>query len=227
VKNPPPVTSSLDILESRLRTRLDAPLPGAAAQWRFAPTPALPGWSPDLTPDTARRAAALILLYPGIDGPSLALTVRRADLPHHPGQVSLPGGAIDPGESALAAALRETEEEIGVDPASLRVIGPLSSLWVIVSNFLLQPYIATTDVRPDFHPAPHEVAELLEVPMSHVIDAGRLGWSRRTIRDRDIQYPQFLLAGHAVWGATAMVLGEFACLFDPAFSPPPRPDNGS
>ena len=197
------------------------------AQWRFAPTPPLAGWSPDLTPDTARRAAALILLYPGIDGPSLALTVRRADLPHHPGQVSLPGGALDPGESPLAAALRETEEEIGVDPASLRVIGPLSSLWVIVSNFLLQPYIATTDVRPDFRPAPHEVAEMLEVPISHLIDAGRVSWSRRAIRDREIQYPQFLLAGHAVWGATAMVLGEFACLFDPDFTPPTRPDDGS
>jgi 8-oxo-dGTP pyrophosphatase MutT (NUDIX family) len=221
------VISSLDVLESRLRSRLAAPLPGAAAQWRFAPAPPLPGWSPDLTPDTARRAAALILLYPGIDGPSLALTLRRADLPHHPGQVSLPGGALDPGESPLAAALRETEEEIGVDPASLRVIGPLSSLWVIVSNFLLQPYIAATDVRPDFHPAPHEVAEMLEVPISHLIDAGRVSWSRRAVRDREIHYPQFLLAGHAVWGATAMVLGEFACLLDSDFTPPPRPGAGS
>jgi 8-oxo-dGTP pyrophosphatase MutT (NUDIX family) len=221
------VNASLDTIERHIRERLSTPLPGAPAQWRFAPTPALPGWSPDLTPDTARRAAALILLYPGIDGPSLALTVRRADLPHHPGQVSLPGGALDPGESALAAALRETEEEIGVGASDLRVIGPLSSLWVIVSNFLLQPYIATTDVRPVFRPAPHEVAELLEVPVAHVVDAGRLGWSQRKIRDREIQYPQFLLAGHAVWGATAMVLGEFASLFDESFSPPPRPPAGS
>jgi len=88
----------------------------------------LPGWSPDLTPDTARRAAALILLYPGIDGPSLALTVRRADLPHHPGQVSLPGGALDPGESPLAAALRERAHAAALGVPRVREVHNLTVL---------------------------------------------------------------------------------------------------
>src|SRR5690242_16728341 len=101
-------------LESFLRLRLTRPLPGAVAQWKFAPTPARKGWRPDDTPATARRAAALILLYPGEHGPSFPLTVRRDDLPHHPGQISLPGGGLNPDEDPGAGALRETHEEIGI-----------------------------------------------------------------------------------------------------------------
>ena len=108
--------AELKSLEVLLAGRLTRPLPGAAAQWKFAPTPALKGWEPDKPPATARAAAALILLYPGEHGPSFPLTMRRHDLPHHPGQISLPGGALDPDEEAAAGALREAHEEIGVDP---------------------------------------------------------------------------------------------------------------
>ncbi len=210
-------------LETFLRPRLAAGLPGAQAQWRFAPAPALEGWAPDLRPDHARRAAALVLLYPGPHGITVPLTVRRSDLPHHPGQISLPGGAIDPGEAPEAAALRETQEELGVDPASVRLVGPLSTLWVIVSNFVVHPFVAVTDQPPTFSPATDEVAELLEVPLDHLLDRSALRWSRRALRGREVDYPHFQVQGHAVWGATAMILGEFGSLFDDAFGPPQRP----
>ena len=210
-------------VEQFLRPRLAGALPGAEAQRRFAPTPLLEGWAPDLRPDHARRAAALLLLYPGPLGVTMPLTVRRSDLPHHPGQISLPGGAIDPGETPEAAALRETHEELGLDPAGIRLVGPLSTLWVIVSNFVVHPFVAVMDQPPTFSPAEDEVAELLEVPLDVLLDRSTLRWGRQALRGRDVDYPHFQVHGHAVWGATAMILGEFGSLFDATFGPPVRP----
>jgi 8-oxo-dGTP pyrophosphatase MutT (NUDIX family) len=212
--------SSLSALETFLRQRLGQPLPGAHAQRRFAPVPPRKGWMPDQVPPGARQAAALILLYPGPEGLLVPLTVRRDDLPHHPGQVSLPGGGIEPGELPAAAALRETYEEIGVAPDSVRIVGALSSLWVIVSGFVVQPFIGLVDERPEFDLAPGEVAALVEAPLDRIRDVNCLGW-QRVVRDGIlIDYPYFDLLGHRVWGATAMMLGEFACLFDAEHCPP-------
>lgn len=217
----------LDRIERRLTARLAEPLPGPRAQWRFAPQPALKGWAPELTPETARQAAALILLYPGAEGPAVPLTVRRHDLPQHAGQVSLPGGRLDPGEEAREAALREAHEEIGIDPAAVRIIGELSSLWVVVSNFVVRPFVGILDARPEFRPAPHEVAALLESPIHTLYDPARVGWTRQRRLGVVVDYPYLELGGHHVWGATAMILGEFAALFSPDFGPPERPAPGA
>jgi 8-oxo-dGTP pyrophosphatase MutT (NUDIX family) len=211
----------MEALEEFLRQRLAQPLPGPDAQRRFAPVPARKGWTPELLPGDARQAAALILLYPGPADILLPLTVRRDDLPHHPGQVSLPGGGIEPGEAPADAALRETYEEIGVAPESVRLIGALSTLWVIVSGFVVQPFVGLAEARPDFDPAPREVAALVEAPLSQLRDPTRLDWQKVAVREGMlIDYPYFDLGGHRVWGATAMILGEFACLFDPDYCPP-------
>jgi 8-oxo-dGTP pyrophosphatase MutT (NUDIX family) len=215
----PRQTDALTDLERWLATRLASPLPGPAAQWRFAPTPAADGWAPDLTPETARRAAALILIHPGPDGPAVPLTVRHAGLPQHAGQVSLPGGAIDPGESPAGAALREAEEEIGVPADDVRLLGQLSTLWIAVSNFVVYPFVGVTDVMPGFRVHPAEVSELIDVPLADLRDRRKLKWARREWREIDVDYPYFDLAGKTVWGATAMMLGEFACLFEPDHGP--------
>ncbi len=218
-----PDLKSLASVEAFLRSRLAQPLPGGDAQFRFSPKPTRKGWRPEMQPAEARKAAALLLLYQDGDTVRLPLTLRRHDLPQHAGQVSFPGGRIDGGESALDAALRETHEEIGVPATGIRVIGPLSSLWVVVSNHLLFPFVGVADRRPDFHPAPKEVAEVLEVRLTDLRDPAHLGWSRHSREGIVVDYPHFDLAGHETWGATAMVLGEFGSLFDPEFSPPPRP----
>ena len=201
-------------LETFLRARLAAPLPGPAAQRRFAPRPARKGWEPDDQPAGAREAAALILLYPGDEGASFPLTVRHDDLPLHPGQISLPGGGLDPGEHPETAALREAHEEIGVDPGDVRIIGALSPLWVIVSNFVVRPFVGVVDRRPDFRAEPREVAALIETPVRWVRDPARVGWDQRVRHGVRIEFPYFDFEGHRVWGATAMVLGEFAALFE-------------
>jgi len=207
---------SLLTVEARLRERLARPLPGSDAQRRFAPHPPREGWAPELQPAEARRAAALVLLFPGRTGPSLPLTLRHADLPHHPGQVSLPGGAIDPGESPRAAALREAEEEIGVPADRVRLLGPLSTLWIWVSNFVVHPFVGIADATPDFRVHPKEVSALIEVPLTDLCNPANVRWATRERQGVEVEFPYFALAGTQVWGATAMILGEFVELFEPA-----------
>lgn len=199
-------------LEATLRERLAGTLPGIEAQLRFAPTPRRPGWKPGVYPPDARTAAALILLYPGAAGISMPLTIRASGLKRHAGQISLPGGAADPGETLAQAALREAHEEIGVDPSSVRVLGELTPVHVIVSGFTLHPVVGITDRQPVFLPAAYEVEEVIEVSIADLLDASAIRQGLRVREGFAIEFPYFDLRGHHVWGATAMVLGEFLCL---------------
>lgn len=228
---PRPDERSIEAIERFLRAALTAPLPGPGAQRRFAPNPSRRGWAPDLTPASARHAGALLLVYPGPHGPSVPLTVRPADLPQHAGQVSLPGGAVDPGEAPEAAALREAHEEIGVIPDDVRIVGPLSTVWIAVSNFVVHPFVGICERAPAFVPHASEVAELVTVPLSTLREAAR--WHAALPSGDDPRAhrpgmpltmagrpcPHFTTDAHIVWGATAMMLGEFVCLFDPAHAP--------
>ena len=199
-------------IEQLLRVRLAGTLPGIEAQMRFAPDLLRTAWQTGQFPADSRQAAALLLLYPHGSGAATALTVRATSLARHPGQISLPGGATDPGETLAQAALREAAEEIGVDPALVRVLGELTPVHVLVSGFTLHPVVGITDRRPDFCPAPGEVEEILEVSLDDLRDASRIRQGTRIREGVAVEYPYFDLLGHQVWGATAMVLGEFICL---------------
>jgi 8-oxo-dGTP pyrophosphatase MutT (NUDIX family) len=199
----------LSDVEATLRVRLAGTLPGPDAQVRFAPVPATRGWRAGEFPEDARLAAALLCLYPYDLGVAIPLTVRATTLARHAGQVSLPGGATDPGESLVEAALREASEEIGIDPASVRVLGELTPIHVLVSGFTLHPIVGVTDVRPDFQPAAGEVDEIVEVRLEDLRDASRVRTGTRDREGLTIEYSYLDLCGHQVWGATAMILGEF------------------
>jgi 8-oxo-dGTP pyrophosphatase MutT (NUDIX family) len=201
-------------IEALLRGRLAGTLPGVQAQIRFAPFPNRPGWRAGEFPPDARTAAALLLLYPGDGGVSVPLTVRASTLPRHAGQISLPGGATDPGETLAGAALREASEEIGIDPAAVRVLGELTPVHVLVSGFTLHPVVGVTDVRPPFQASPGEVDEIVEVRLEELRDASRIRTGTHLREGVAVEYPYFDLCGHRVWGATAMVLGEFVCLLN-------------
>jgi 8-oxo-dGTP pyrophosphatase MutT (NUDIX family) len=199
----------------RLREALSRPLPGLDAQLRMAPAPRL-GWDPLQFPDGASAGAALLLVYPHNETFHIALTVRGSGLRNHTGQVSLPGGRVEDGETLEAAALREATEEIGVDPATVEVLGRLTPLHIPVSGFLLHPIVGYTSMRPAFQRAEWEVARIIEAPVSLLADPAIV---KREIRTRvvkgqsiDVDVPYFDIEGEKVWGATAMVLAEFCAI---------------
>ena len=199
-------------LSSRIRAALTPPLPGLDAQLRLAPRPRV-GWDPQLVPPGLRAAAGLVLIYPLDAIPHVLLTVRGGSLRHHTGQVSLPGGGVDTGESIEAAAVREAEEEVGLDGDAVEVVGRLTPLHIPVSGYLLHPVVGVALGRPQFQAAEWEVARLLEVPLTRLADPKVLRREER-VWPRDgvataIEVPYFDLDGEKVWGATAMVLAEF------------------
>ena len=201
-------------IEQALRVRLAGTLPGVEAQMRFVPSPSRPGWRIDHYPEDARIAAALLLIYPRDGDIAIALTVRASGLTRHAGQISLPGGATEPGETLAETALREASEEIGIDPSAVRVLGELTPVHVLISGFTLHPVVGVSDTRPDFIASPAEVAEVVEVSLDDLRDASRIRTGTRIREGMAVEYPYFDLAGHQVWGATAMVLGEFVCVLD-------------
>jgi len=202
--DPPALARAL----ARVRRGLARPLPGFEAQATLAPRPNT-GSLERRDRGEGRPAAALILLYPRHEAPYLPLTVRAQDLPNHRGQVSLPGGVVDAGESLEEAALREADEEIGVPPEAVSVLGILSPVFIPPTAFLLHPVVGFMRERPDFRPNPGEVARILEIPLATLEDAATLRRETRRLREQDYEVPFFDLDGEKVWGATAMVLAEF------------------
>jgi 8-oxo-dGTP pyrophosphatase MutT (NUDIX family) len=195
-----------------VRERLSRPLPGLEAQLRMAPRPR-PGWDPHALPDGLRVAAGLILLYPHDEALQLLLTLRGSTLRHHTGQVSLPGGRLDDGESIEAAALREADEEVGLAPEAVEILGRLTPLHVPVSRHLLHPVVGMTSARPAFRLAELEVERLIEVPLARLRAPDVVAWEQRR-RERPpgegqlMDVPYFDVGGVKVWGATAMILAE-------------------
>jgi 8-oxo-dGTP pyrophosphatase MutT (NUDIX family) len=161
----------------------------------------------------------LALLYPLRAEPHLVLTRRTDRLPIHSGQISLPGGGVDPDDcSAAAAALRETEEELGVVTRDLQAYGPLKPVFTVASNYLLLPFVAFLERRPVFTPNPHEVAEVIEVPLAHLLVASTLEEEIWRIRGERRRVVFFRYGEHQIWGATARVLGQIVELAGgPAF----------
>jgi 8-oxo-dGTP pyrophosphatase MutT (NUDIX family) len=208
--------SSVSPWLSLLRTALARPLPGLAAQMGMAPVPR-PGTERILDPMlNCRRAGVLVLFYPCGDELCLVLTRRADAVDNHRGQISLPGGSMDPGEDAAAAALREAWEELAVDTTPLEVLGELSPLYIPPSGFCMYPVVAYSVERPDFVPNPGEVAEVLEASLAHLLDPSTRGEEIWPIRGVDVRVPFYRVGHHKVWGATAMVLCELLALIQEA-----------
>jgi 8-oxo-dGTP pyrophosphatase MutT (NUDIX family) len=196
-----------------LEQRLAGELPGAAAQARLAPIPRRT-WPPGFNPARVRHAAGLLLLFPDHDNAHIVLTVRADSLGRHSGQVSLPGGVVDPGETHEQAALREAHEEIGLPLGAAHVLGALTPIDIPVSGFRLHPIVGAAGARPALTAADGEVARILYVPIEDLLDVGHLRAVERVRDGIALLVPAFHVADTEIWGATAMVLAEFLTLLD-------------
>jgi len=203
----------MDLNLEDIRAALQQPLPGLAAQIKFAPEYRLPGLRDD-PPANARPAGVLILLYPHAGEWHFPLMKRVEDGLTHSGQISLPGGSQEAGESIRETALREACEEVGAACAEVDVLGQLTTIYIPPSNFLVTPTVGRVDYRPDFKCDPREVAELIEVPLSTLFDPTVVKREPWTLRGMQVEVPFFQIGLHKVWGATAMILSEFKMILE-------------
>lgn len=177
----------------------------------MAPDPrVLPGDGGEGDP---RQGAVLLLLYPREGQLFLLLTRRSAHVLHHKGQVSLPGGAMEPGDASLwQTALRETFEEVAVAPEEVRYVGMLSPIYIAASHFQVHPFVGYVPARPDFVPNDYEVAALIEMPLCRILAddvKDEEVWVQEGIERR---VPLYFHDDHIIWGATAMMLSELETL---------------
>lgn len=201
----------LEDLPDRLAARLQSHLPGDRAQREMEPDLSYGRHAGPPMPD-ARLAAVVVLLHRREGSWHVPLMVRPMSVTSHAGQISLPGGVIEAGESSEEAALRELEEELGLDRFRALLLGQLSPLYVYGTNFWVTPWVAVVRDAVRFTPNPAEVAEVLEVPLGHLLDPACRGAHievRGTVRFRA---PHFLWQTHEIWGATSMILAEFVAL---------------
>jgi 8-oxo-dGTP pyrophosphatase MutT (NUDIX family) len=170
-------------------------------------------WPDGMPPPDIRNAAGLLLVFPdAADRAHIVLTVRAGTLGRHSGQVSLPGGVIEPGESYAHAALREAHEEIALDPSLVTIAGALTPIDIPVSGFRLHPVVGFSGAHPPLTPADGEVAKILIVAIDDLMSADALAQTTREREGRRIDAPAFCAGGEEIWGATAMVLAEFLAI---------------
>lgn len=195
---------------NRLRDRLQAPLPGFAAQSRMIPGHRRNNLDRYQVPKNAKQSAVLILFYPGENGIHFPLIRRNAYEGVHSKQISFPGGRWEQSDGdLLTTALREAQEEVGVSPVAVDILGPISQLYIPPSNFLVQPYLGIAHHRPEFVRDPSEVAEIIEAPLSDFLSGKLVGESAiQQYKGGTLKVPSFTVDGHIVWGATAMMLSE-------------------
>lgn len=163
------------------------------------------------SPVPLRYAAVLVLLFPRQGEIRFLLTARPEGMLRHPGQVSLPGGAAEPHDASLwQTALRETQEELGVRTGRLRPLGRLEPVPVLASHYLIVPYVAWNPSPPILSPDPREVAEVVEVPLDHLLDPGLVEEETWDLRGRAWRVTFYRFGNKAVWGATARILSDLA-----------------
>lgn len=196
-----------------LSQRLTMPLPGALAH---EPLRAVPTNSSRLKFDhkvPPKPGSVLILLYEENGVIKFPLTKRATYKGAHSGQISLPGGKTEVGETEIETALRECEEEIGVRQSDIKVVGRLTNFFVIPSNFMVTPVVAFTSCKPVYLPDPIEVDTIIECSISELTHDTSIKEKEIIVANEfKLMAPHFEIAGEIVWGATAMMLNELRML---------------
>lgn len=168
-----------------------------------------------------KLSAVLILLYPENNNIYTVLMQRPKSNGVHSAQMAFPGGRKEPEDINLGfTALREAEEEIGIDAKKITLLGSLTHIYIPPSNYIVAPYIGYSNVKPAFVPNPREVDELVHAPIKLLLDKKNI---KKTIigtgknQNMQLEVPYFDVYGKIVWGATAMMIGEFCALMEDNF----------
>ena len=191
-----------------LSNRLSKDLPGKSAHDTMMVTPRLPFPKINLV-KKGIPASVLILLFPKNNQWHFFLTKRTNTVNHHKGQISLPGGVVETGESLEGAALRETHEEIGVDKKNIHLIGSLSSFYIPVSGFEMFPFIGWVKTEPETSIHNKEVDRIFSSSIPEFILDKTQKTKKDTLKGFPVNIPYFDMSGETVWGATSMILAEF------------------
>ena len=192
---------------------LKKPLPGRDVQLRMSSMRRIREMMNSLQGLNGVKSSVLILLYPKTtDGEVMTVLIQRPSYEGvHGGQISLPGGRSETTDQDLKeTALRESKEEIGIDPDKISILGALTELYIPPSNYLVLPFVGYTMEKPVFKPDPEEVAEIIEINLEDLTD-------ERNVKQKEIYVrpgisvfgPCFEINGSIIWGATAMMLNEF------------------
>lgn len=184
--------------------------PGRPAQERMSPRPRPGDRFPMPEIVEGKEAAVLLLIYEHADELCFFLTRRTETVASHKGQVSLPGGGREPNETLQETARREANEELGLDPARIEILGaPLTPLYIPVSEYWVTAFVGVYHGDPEVSAAADEVRELIPTPLATLLDPLTVVEADWELRGNEVRVPYFLIGGHQVWGATAMILSEF------------------
>lgn len=206
-------------LIEKLQNRLAEPLPGLEIQMKMAPM--IRKWNYEI-PDNVKVSAVLVLLYPHKGELHLAFMKRPDSGAPHSGQVCFPGGRREESDANFVeTALREAWEEMGIVPEKVQVLGELSSLYIPPSNYMVYPSVGYTPERPNFVPQPNEVAAMIEVPLSYLLQEEIQIQKKVPMTGQNtifMETPGYAVFEYFIWGATAMMISEFLHLIREANS---------
>lgn len=203
--------------ESRIQSALKKPLPGEDAQHIMAPLSRLRLSNQNIDQQKVRKAGVLAL-FEESQGATHFIVIRRTEYEGvHSGQISLPGGAREKqDDSFLATALRETHEEIGVEPSLIKVFGALSPLYIPPSNFLVYPFIGLAKEALSFEAEQKEVKTIHRLPVKELLQPETQQWKEvRVSNGLKMKVPALVFNELVIWGATSMILSELRSMLHP------------
>lgn len=201
----------MDDFISVLKERIQKDLPGYTAHHPMMSYSRAQPFEARLMNPPARESAVMMLLYQKGEDWYTAFMKRPDDDSTHSGQISFPGGKQELNETLEQTALRETFEEVGIEPQTIDVLGELSELYIPPSHFIVRPYIGLLNYVPTFIPNPDEVVQVIEEPISNFFRENIIQQKKIFIPkfNANINAMYFDLQGETLWGATAMIVQEF------------------
>ena len=203
------------INRENIATALGNKLPGAKSHRKMLPPNRVLKATPQ-TKDRVKQSSVLLLLFKENNELKACLIKRTANMKYHAGQIALPGGKIEKDENAIETALRETYEEIGVEPDKITILGKLSEFYVEVSRFEIQPIVGWLQNRPVFKTNRDEVEKVIVFPLKKM-KSPFCEVEMNTVTGR-MKVPCINFDNEIIWGATAMILAEFSDLLSQNFS---------